>query len=289
MIKASELILNSNGSIYHLNLSPEHIANKIITVGDQDRVDVVTKYFDTIEFTLQKREFRTTTGVYKGTRMTVISTGIGTDNIDIVVNELDALVNIDLNTRQIKENKTLLEFYRIGTSGSLREDIPEDSFVMSAYGFGLDNVLHFYQRQETEAEITIREAGEKMLKNVLPSIKPYASTGSEYLMNKFNGICIPGITISASGFYGPQGRELRLKPNSNDFLDALRMIKYNGFNVTNFEMETSAIYGLANLLGHKAMSLNAIIANRATGRISKDGYKAVDNLIQATLDGIAQV
>ncbi|MBK9735642.1 MAG: nucleoside phosphorylase [Saprospiraceae bacterium] len=284
MIKASELILNPDGSVYHLNLRPGQIARKIITVGDQDRVSEVSKYFDTIEFTTQKREFKTTTGYYKDVRISVISTGIGTDNIDIVLNELDALMNIDLQSREIKEEHIPLEIYRIGTSGSMRTEVPVDSFVMSAFAIGLDNLLHYYKRKESESETNIRLQAEELLKPSLPMVKPYASSGSLLLLNRFKDLCIPGITVTSPGFYAPQGRMLRLKINSSEFLDDLQKINLGELKTTNFEMETSAIYGLANLMGHQAISLNAIIANRSAGEFSKNSHKTVDKLIQCALD-----
>ncbi|MFA9189289.1 nucleoside phosphorylase [Flavobacterium magnesitis] len=288
MIQASELILNPDGSIYHLNLKPEHIAEDIIFVGDQDRVEKVTAYFDSIEFTTQKREFKTQTGSYKGKRITVISTGIGPDNIDIVLNELDALVNIDFATRKVKEKLTSLNIIRIGTSGSLQANIPVDSIVMSQYAIGLDNMLRSYCIDEisnTEIENAFIEQTSWDLKKG----KPYVIPSSETLVNRFYSVEIQkGFTATAGGFYGPQGRVLRLNiqdPNLNQKMD---QFDFNGIQITNLEMETAAIYGLASLLGHKAISLNAIIANRADGTFSNDSYKTIDKLIGYTLQKLIQ-
>ncbi len=286
MIKHSELILNPDGSVYHLNIRPEHVAHKIITVGDPDRVDEVTKYFDKVTFTTQKREFKTSTGSYNGVDLTVLSTGIGTDNIDIVLNELDALFNIDLDKREVKDQITSVEIFRIGTSGSMLEEIPVDSFVMSAYGVGLDGLMHFYDQDESVAETQIRMETESLLSEMLPGVRPYLSTGSKELLERFKSFCIPGITITAAGFYAPQGRELRLKPRATNYLDTLKGIKYQDVLTTNFEMETAGIYGLAQKLGHHAISLNAIVANRVTGQFSEDSQKSIDTLIQKSLEVI---
>lgn len=288
MIQASELILNPDGSIYHLNLKPEHIAEDIIFVGDQYRVEKVTALFDSIEFTTQKREFKTQTGSYKGKRITVISTGIGPDNIDIVLNELDALVNIDFATRKVKEKLTSLNIIRIGTSGSLQANIPVDSIVMSQYAIGLDNMLHSYCIDEisnTEIENAFIEQTSWDLKKG----KPYVIASSETLAHRFYSVEIQkGFTATAGGFYGPQGRVLRLNiqdPNLNQKMD---QFDFNGIQITNLEMETAAIYGLAALLGHRAISLNAIIANRADGTFSDDSYKTIDKLIAYTLQKLSQ-
>lgn len=288
MIKSSELILNPDGSVYHINLLPEQIAHDIIFVGDQNRVEKITKHFDSIEFTTQKREFKTQTGIYKGKRISVMSTGIGPDNIDIVMNELDALVNIDLKTRTIKENHTALNIVRIGTSGSLQADIPVDSFVMSAYGLGLDNMLRSYLI-DTVSEKDIEEAFINQTNWDLRKGRPYVIKSSEMLAKKIESQQIhKGFTGTAGGFYGPQGRVLRLEiqdPALNQKMDAFN---FNGIRMTNLEMETAAIYGLGKLLGHECLSLNAIIANRANGTFSEDPYKAVDALIEYALDKLAE-
>ena len=286
MIKSSELILNPDGSVYHLNLLPENIAHDIIFVGDQNRVEKITQSFDSIEFSTQKREFKTQTGILKGKRITVMSTGIGPDNIDIVMNELDALVNIDLKTREIKENLTSLNIIRIGTSGSLQADIPVDSFVLSKYAIGLDNMLRSYLIEDvTESEM--ENAFIKHLDWDVNKGKPYAISCSETLENKiFSDKMHMGITGTSGGFYGPQGRVLRLNIQDENLNDKLENFNFEDNRITNLEMETAAIYGLGKLLGHNCLSLNAIIANRASGTFSTDPYKAVDELIAYTLEKI---
>ncbi|MCI5054467.1 MAG: nucleoside phosphorylase [Flavobacteriales bacterium] len=281
----SELIINSNGSVYHINLSPDNIADNVIVVGDQNRVSRVSKFFDKIEFQTQKREFITHTGTYKGTRFTVLSTGIGTDNIDIVLNELDAAVNIDLNKREDLQNKRSLNIIRIGTSGALQGEIPVDSFVLSEFGLGFDNVLWFYQNQFNEQENQILEAFVKQAQ--LPKhISPYLAQGNSELINKLQGECFKGITATASGFYGPQGRQLRLPIAIPQLNDILTNFDFDGHRVTNFEMETSALYGLGGLLGHKCVTVCAIIANRIRKEFSKDYKQTVDELIQYVLDSL---
>jgi uridine phosphorylase len=286
-IKSSELILNPDGSVYHLNLRPEHIATDIIFVGDQNRVEKITQFFDSIEFSTQKREFKTQTGIFKGKRITVMSTGIGPDNIDIVLNELDALVNIDLQTRMPKKELTALNIIRIGTSGSLHADIPVDSFVMSKYGLGLDNMLRSYLIDGV-SHIAIEDAfvvhtGWDMRKG-----RPYAIACSSKLEKMIESDRMhKGITATAGGFYGPQGRILRLDIQDGALNGKMDTFNFDNQRITNLEMETAAIYGLSALLGHNALSLNAIIANRATGTFSADPYKAVDELIAYALDKIA--
>jgi len=283
-IKASELILNPDGSVYHLKLKPNDIADTVIFVGDQDRVKKITKHFDTIEVDKQKREFKTQTGTYKGKRISVISTGIGPDNIDIVLNELDALVNIDLNTREPKEKLTSLNIIRIGTSGSLQDDIPVDSFVISSHGLDLNAMLHAYQI----TPVTNPDIEEAFIKHTNWN----SNKGRPLIINNYKGLenqfeseqTFKGITATAGGFYGPQGRVLRLPlqdPKLNGKIDSFR---YNGLRVTNLEMETSVIYGLSKLLGHKALSINAIIANRANGTFSKNPGLVVENLIKYALN-----
>ena len=288
MIASSELILNLDGSVYHLNLKPEHIAKDIIFVGDQNRVEKITKHFSSIEFSQQKREFKTQTGSYKGKRFTVISTGIGPDNIDIVMNELDALVNIDLKTRKIKEELTSLNIVRFGTSGSLQANVPCDSIVLSQYGLGLDNMLRSYcidEISETEMEDAfIKQTDWDMRKG-----RPYVIKGSEILEKRMESdSIIKGFTGTAGGFYGPQGRILRLPIQDSDLNNKMDKFEFNGIRMTNLEMETGAIYGLGKLLGHQCLSLNAIIANRATGTFSDDPYKAVDALIIYALDKLVE-
>lgn len=288
MIQSSELILNPDGSVYHLNLRPEHIAHDIIFVGDQNRVEKITQHFDSIEFSTQKREFKTQTGMYKGKRLTVLSTGIGPDNIDIVLNELDALVNVDFSTRQPKENLTSLNIVRVGTSGSLHEEIPVDSFVMSKFGLGMDNMLRSYVIDDfTNAEM--EDAFVKHTNWDIKKGKPYATKCSDKLEKLIESDKIfKGITATAGGFYGAQGRVLRLPLQDAELNSKMDNFEFEGTKITNLEMETAAIYGLSSLLGHNALSLNAIIANRASGTFSEDPYKAVDELIAYTLNKLAQ-
>lgn len=285
-IKHSELILNPDGSIYHLNLKPENISNHFIFVGDPDRVDKVTNHFDTIEFSTQRREFKTVTGKYKGKRLSVISTGIGPDNIDIVLNELDALVNIDLETRTIKEKHTALEIVRIGTSGSLQKDIPVDSFLMSTHSLDINGMLRSYQTDH----VSHPEIEDAFVAHTNWSDKkcyPLVVSNSKELEEKISSEIIhKGMTATAGGFYGPQGRVLRLSiqdPGLNNKMDSFN---HRGVRVTNLEMETSAIYGLSKLLGHHACSMNAIIANRALGEFSQNPDKVISDLIEYTLNKI---
>lgn len=287
-IKQSELILNSDGSIYHLNLKPEHVATDIIFVGDQYRVDKVTKHFDTIEFTTQKREFKTTTGTYKGKRISVISTGIGPDNIDIVLNELDAIVNIDLETREVKKQHTCLNITRIGTSGSLQAGIPVDSFLLSSHALDLNGMLHSYQIDS----ITNPELENAFIKHTNWSNKKATpiiiQNGTELAKRLASDKTYKGITATAGGFYGPQGRVLRLGLQDAELNNKIDSFNHNGHKITNLEMETSAIYGLSKLLGHNAVSMNAIIANRANGTFSENPSDTVEKLISYTLNKLVE-
>lgn len=284
-IKPSELILNDDGSVYHLHLRPEHIATDIITVGDPDRVAQVSKHFDSIEFQMQKREFCTHTGYVGSKRLTVISTGIGTDNIDIVLNELDALVNIDLYTRKVKDKLTSLRLIRVGTSGTLQKDIPVDSMLLSSYGLGLDGMLNYYELNNTVEE-------EKMINAVnaaLPElpIKAQIASASQELLQLFKGRdCFEGITVTATGFYGPQGRVLRAQPKVKGIIDRLANVSFENNRITNLEMETAGIYGLGRQLGHHCLAVNAILANRPLGKFSTQGSKTVKKAIELTLDCI---
>ena len=283
-IKQSELILNPDGSIYHLHLRPEDLATTIITVGDPDRVDQVSKYFDHIELKQQKREFKTHTGLYKNQRITVISTGIGSDNIDIVLNELDALVNIDFETRTLKNKLTALNIVRIGTSGALQADIPVDSILMSTYGLDINGMLTSY-----EIETIRNKAFEKAFCMHTEwnndRAQPVLVENSKALEHQlYENHILTGITATCVGFYGPQGRMLRLEPKDSIFRNKLESFRYEDLKITNFEMETSAIYGLSKLLGHQACSMNAILANRANGSFSKKPDKTINNLIQYTLN-----
>ena len=283
-LSASELILNADNSIYHLNLLPQDLAETVIVVGDQNRVPLVSKYFDTIEIIKGKREFITHTGMLNGTRISVVSTGIGTDNIDIVVNELDALVNIDFETRTIKENKTSLDIVRVGTSGGLQPDIETDSFILSEYAIGFDNVLHFYKSEHIQHPEIQLAFIDQTAWSVFKSI-PYVVESDLQLTEKLRSdSVIMGFTGTNVGFYGPQGRRLRLQLEDNDLNSKLSAFEYNGMKITNLEMETSAIYGLSKLMGHRAASMNCILANRSTGEFSKDPVKTIDALIKYTLE-----
>lgn len=288
-IKDSELILNPDGSVYHLNLKPEDISDTIIFVGDQDRVEKITRHFETVEFSTQKREFKSQTGYYKDRRITVISTGIGPDNIDIVLNELDALVNIDFNTRQPKTELTSLNIIRVGTSGSLQSDIPVDTFLMSTHGLDVNGMLHFYQIDG----ISNPEIEDAFIRHTdwdKNKARPIIIENSKYLQRYFESHQIRmGMTGTAGGFYGPQGRVLRLPLFDSKLNSKLDSFDYKGFRITNFEMETSVIYGLSKLLGHEALSLNAIIANRATGDFSKNPKKTVEKLILYALERIVNI
>ena len=283
-IKQSELILNPDGSIYHLHLRPEDLATTIITVGDPDRVDQVSKYFDHIEFKQHKREFKTHTGSYKNQRITVISTGIGSDNIDIVLNELDALVNIDFETRTLKNKLTALDIVRIGTSGALQAGIPVDSILMSTHGLDINGMLPSY-KIETIRNKAFEKAFCMHTEWNNDRAQPVLVENSKPLEHQlYENHILTGVTATCGGFYGPQGRMLRLEPKDSIFRDELQSFRYEDLKITNFEMETSAIYGLSKLLGHQACSMNAILANRANGCFSKKPDETIDNLIQYTLN-----
>lgn len=287
-LSESELILNQDGSIYHLNLHPEDIATTIITVGDPERVKMVSGYFDSIEVDKEKREFLTHTGTISGKRLTVISTGIGTDNIDIVLNELDALVNIDFAQREIKKKKTKLNIIRIGTSGAIQSDIAVDSFLLSEHAIGLDGLLHFYDCGSLQNEALTTGFYDHMGTNS-ENVPPYAFDSDNTLVETFKSNRIRfGITLTNAGFYGPQGRKLRISPKHDRFNTQLAAFEFQEKKITNLEMETAGIYGLAKLLGHRAVSLNAILANRATGDFSVQPQKTVEHLIEYTLSRIVQ-
>ncbi|MGB1248074.1 MAG: nucleoside phosphorylase [Chitinophagales bacterium] len=283
-IAESELILNPDGSIYHLHLLPEDLADKIITVGDPDRVHTVTKHFDSIEVKKQKREFCTHTGYIGKKRVSVISTGIGTDNIDIVFNELDALVNIDLQTRTEKTEKKSLEIIRIGTSGTLQKDINVDSVLLSSHGLGLEGLLNFYRIENDESEQAILD---KINQSLTLPIAPRISEASDKLLAHFDTTNYhKGITATSTGFYGPQGRFLRLQPAVDDYIDKLAAIDLGGNRITNLEMETAGIYGLGKLLGHQCLSINVILANRPLGLFSKTPKESVEKVIIESLEKI---
>jgi uridine phosphorylase len=282
-IEESELIINARGGVYHLDLRPEEIADTIILVGDPDRVKKVSAHFDKIEVSQQHREFISHTGTIGNKQLTVLSTGIGPDNIDIALNELDALVNIDFETRTIKSKLSKLNIIRFGTSGSLQADIPVDSFVASTHGLGLDNLMNYYGHIKTKEENELTDAF--ILQTGLDTkiTIPYIFKGSEALLNKFPDNFFKGITVTCPGFYGPQGRVLRLPLSSPGLINKLTQFRYNNNRITNFEMETSAIYGLGKLLGHNCLSINVVVANRVIKQYSKDGNAAVENMIKTAL------
>ena len=284
----SELILNADNSIYHLNLHPEDIAHTIITVGDPDRVHDVSKHFDTVEIRKGKREFLTHTGVLEGKRLTVISTGIGTDNIDIVLNELDALANVNFKTRTLRKNHIRFKMVRIGTSGAIQPEIDVDSFVLSEYAMGFDGLLHFYDSLSVQ-ENDITDAFLDHSPWAAEKSRPYVVKCSAALAKQMGSNHIRlGITGTNSGFYGPQGRKLRLDLDDGRRMGDMASFSYEGKKITNLEMETSGIYGLAKLLGHQAVSLNAILANRATGEFSKKPHETVKKLIKYTLERLTR-
>lgn len=288
-IASSELIINNRGAIYHLDVRPEELAPIVITVGDPDRVKEVSKYFDAIEVQRQHREFITHTGLLGNKRLSVVSTGIGPDNIDIVLNELDALVNIDFEARTIKPELQSLSILRMGTSGSLQGDIPVDSFVAGSHGLGLDNLLNFYRLEQNSEEQELIQAflTQTQIHNTIST--PYISAASPSLLKHFTDGYHTGITVTCPGFYGPQGRILRLGLAAPQLVDRLTDFTFGQHRITNFEMETSAIYGLSRLLGHQCLSLNVIVANRVNKTFSSDGQKAVDKLIKQSLEIIAGI
>jgi uridine phosphorylase len=288
-IAESELIINARGAVYHLDVKPEELAQNIITVGDPDRVMEVSKHFDEVEVKRQHREFVTHTGRIGNKRISVISTGIGPDNIDIVLNELDALVNIDFASRQIKPTLTPLNIIRIGTSGSLQEDIPVDSYVASTHGLGMDNLLNFYRLEHNEQERQLLHSFITHTQLHAQVTNPYISLASAHLLKYFVDGFHHGITVTCPGFYGPQGRVLRLGVKNPDLINQLTNFSFGQHRITNFEMETSAIYGLGKLLGHHCLSLSAIVANRIAKQFSKDSATLMNNLIQKSLDIITTI
>lgn len=287
-IKASELILNPDGSVYHLKLRPEHLRKNIITVGDPARVDMISKYFDEILFEQKNREFRTLIGRIGKLELLVVGTGIGTDNLDIVINELDILANVNLSSRTVKSEFIKLNFYRIGTSGALIDEVVVDSFVISRYALGMDSLMKFYQYEKPSEILALENSIEKFLTDKNIKAIPYASVASEVIFEKFENMnWTAGITLTSPGFYGPQGRKIRYRLQYEDYLDRLRDFKFLNYRICNLEMETAGLYCLCNMLGHEAISLNAIIANRSQGVFSKDPQTTVNKLIQASLEVIS--
>ncbi len=290
-IAPSELILNSDGSIYHLHLKPGELAKTILTVGDQNRVEAVSKHFDSIEIKRQHREFTTHTGYIGEKRLSVISTGIGTDNIDIVFNEIDALFNIDLQERKVVEEPVSLDFIRIGTSGCIQKDIELDSFLFTEFSVGLDNLFTFYESVTNQKTINIQtDFQDFCARSGTPRYATVWNKGSEFLMDHLKKESdLKGVTLTCPGFYGPQGRQLRLNSKLNPFLDALSHFKSGEHRFTNFEMETSGIYGMSHLLGHRALSCNAILANRVNGTFSEQPQATIDRLIVQVLEGLVSI
>lgn len=283
-IAESELIINPRGAVYHLDLRPEEIAGTVVTVGDPDRVAEISKYFDSIEVKARHREFITHTGYVGKKRLTVLSSGIGPDNIDIVVNELDALANIDFETRQVKSKLTSLNIIRLGTSGSLQADIPVDSFVASTHGLGIDNLLNFYRHEQNDEEKQLLHSFMTHTQMHGQMSQPYISSAAAALLKHFVEGFHQGITVTCPGFYGPQGRVLRLGIRNPDLINRLTDFRFGQHRITNFEMETSAIYGLGKLLGHNCLAINAIVANRVQKEFSKDGKAAVEGLIRRFIE-----
>lgn len=288
-IPASQLVLNSEGAVYHLGLHPEDLADDVILVGDPSRADLVASYFDTIEVKHQNRELWTRTGRYKGKRITVLSTGMGTDNIDIVVNELDVLANIDLRTRTPKEEHRSLNLIRLGTSGGLQEDIAvEDSYVAARYAIGLDGLIYFYEKNKEVNELAIRDAFIEQMDYPSELPIPYVVEGSKALFDRLGEGYIQGITATAPGFYGPQGRELRMRvayPENNHKMEAFT---YEGWRICNFEMESSALYGLGKMMGHQCLTICAVIANRVSEKFCNDYHPYVKKLVKNTLERLSE-
>lgn len=287
-IGASELIINSDGSIFHLHLKPHEISDTIILVGDPGRVDMVSSFFETKEFRREAREFVTVTGSYKGKRLTVLSTGIGTDNIDVVMNELDALVNIDFETREIKDEKKSLRLLRIGTCGAIQPDIPIGSFIFSHISVGCDGLLNWYGNREN---VTIPDMEKAFMEHVnwnrhLPD--PYFIRASDELIELFKDVTVEGVTISASGFFGPQGRVVRLPLAMPDMVEKFETFRFDGHRITNFEMEGSALAGLSKHLGHRAGTVCCAIANRYHKGAAPDYKPYVEKLVKLALDRLAQ-
>lgn len=286
-IAESELIINKRGAVYHLDCRPEEVADIIITVGDPDRVKEVSKFFDSILYKNQHREFITHTGLLNGKKISCISTGIGPDNIDIVLNELDALVNIDFETRLVKEKLQSLKIIRLGTSGSLQREIPVDSCVASTHGLGLDNLMHFYRTEHNQEEAELLHAFNTHTQLGSGNIAPYIQMAAPSLLKHFTQNYHHGITVTCPGFFGPQGRVLRIGLAYPNLIDSLTSFSFGSHRISNFEMETSALYSLGRALGHQCLSLSAIVANRIEKSFTRDGELAVENLIKQSLEIIS--
>lgn len=282
-LSASELILNRNGSVYHLNLLPENIADTIIAVGDPDRVAHVSRHFDSIEFKTRKREFATHTGIYKSKRISVVSSGIGTDNVEILMNELDALVNVDLKTRRIKEESSRLQIIRIGTCGSIQSEIPVGSYVASESAVGLDPLMLFYKLPQSELD---KQICIELQDTLGIGLRPYHTRSCVRLIEKFKSGMTQGVTLTCPGFYAPQGRTTRVPAAVPGLLQKLSGFCKDGFRLANLEMETAGYYGLGEIFGHEMLSLNAVVANRLENVFAENPEKIVDGLIELTLDGL---
>ena len=287
-LEESELVINEDGSIFHLHILPHQLADTVLLVGDQGRVEQISKYFDSIEHQTANREFVAHTGYYKGKRLTALSTGIGADNIDIVLNELDALVNIDLETRCIKKELTSLNLIRIGTCGALQPDIPVDSYLVSEFGLGFDGIAGFYSHLSTEEELDFEKAFFSQVNWSVSTVKPYISRGTKELINLLKPEANTGITVTGNGFYGPQGRVLRVKTQQENLNEQLAQFEFNGIKLMNFEMETSALYALGGMMGHKTATICAVIANRHLKQYSKDYKKTVDKMILYVLEKLVE-
>ena len=288
MVKLSEsdLIINPDGSIYHLNLKPSHLSDTIITVGDPNRVHRISQHFDRVDFEMNKREFITHIGQYKGKRLTVISSGMGTDNVEILMNELDALANIDLKKREPRTEKRRLRIIRIGTSASIQEDIRLGSHITTEYAIGMDPLMYYYPLEQNELENTV---GQKLKEELAFPYQPYCVRGSDELIELFREVTTSGNTVTCHGFYGPQGRTLRIPIQYPNLVDDLSAFHTNDIWLTNLEMETAGYYAMARLLGHDMISLNAIIANRAKKRFSKDPNRVIDALIRKVLETVCRI
>lgn len=282
MMNDSELILNQDGSVYHLNLLPEDIADTIIFVGDQERVPLVSRHFDRIEIKKGKREFITHTGYLRGKRISVVSTGIGTDNIDIVINEIDALFNVDLHTKTLNTEIRSVDIIRIGTSGSMNPNVSMDQIIVSEFAVGFDSLMQFYKKQYTKEEMDIRDIITDAFSEL--GVRPYVGKASESLLEKYAYDLYKGITVTAPGFYGPQGRKVRTQETAPQFIDVAGSLDLVGRHITNLEMETAGIYALSNMFGHRAISINAIVASRVDARFSEQPQAVIDRAIKMILD-----
>lgn len=286
IIPESELIINSDGSVFHLHIKPEQLSDKIIMMGDPDRVTQTAKFFESIECNVQSREFHTVTGIYKGKRITALSHGIGTDNIDIVLTELDALANVDFKTRQVKSEFKQLEMVRVGTSGGLQPNCPVGSYVVAEKSMGFDSVLHYYENSQEARDMDFEEEFMKYVNWSSANSRPYVVDSNEELVQKIGHDMIKGVTISAVGFYGPQGRHVRLPLAYPDLNSKIESFRYQEHTITNYEMESSAIAGLSKMMGHKAMTVCAIIANRVALESNANYKGSTEDLLQIVLERI---